>query len=599
MTLSRENLFLSVRQNTSFFLGISSRYPGKKLQTQHLEAMNRISFDFTKHFVNFRNNEPYLRNNEPYRLNKREPCIVIRYWSRSSDEEVNWRYYRVTRDGLGRLCASTTFPWNPELEKIVDFSQVKSFKILTHESMICRYSVSTETVPDVEAILHDVDAINFCRDVEAIRRMNSLEDFSICCHYTESTGGPLKTYLLSKILPILANVQTLKRLKIKRIRFTDDDTRLLASFLSRTPSLDVLELDSCFNPDEQCIDERLEKFFSPFVGHISLKTLVLKDFMEISVIFDVGCSCDYIQYSRETLEETHLGLSHRRKAIHSFERMIKNTKYRLTLKEQKFTTRGPVSCIDFCDSTRTEWARTEWDDPWAEWEEPLLIKVQDNPFVERKIFREDQKNILTTSSTIKTLLLQGVDVTIPEIIILLTNNKSLEEMTFHFNNCSVDTRGFMQLVPHLLANTKLTSFDVGDSLICFREKHEVDCLRELIEKNTTLNRLILCSSVNCIRFAVGNKETFESFLRDIIRSMKKNHSLWQFNAILCGSTFFFEKKKSSITKNIPRKYCTAREKKERFWKGTLAKARQTVDETKISLLFLLRRTSNQLFDSTL
>lgn len=73
--------------------------------------------------------------------------------------------------------------------------------------------------------------------------------------------------------------------------------------------------------------------------------------------------------------------------------------------------------------------------------------------------------------------------------------------------------------------------------VWFREREKVAGLCEMIEKNSILNLLVLHS----YGLTWGNDEKYELFLGDIIRSAKKNCSMWlcDVSISVSGSASFF------------------------------------------------------------
>lgn len=507
----------------------ASKHPKK-------ERTTRSSF-ITRHFVRFQNNAIPPRH-------YRDPLLVIE--STASTQVTKDCYNDILR-------VSATFPWKKELEKKNDPSKIKSLELVPvveiHDVETCRGGGCAICYgsPGTKKNTH-------ARISEYIKRMKILDELAVHFH-TPNVPEGTKSHLFAIIISSLkdANIR-LKKLKIRRLCFTWDSMMLLSSYLSEITSLDVLEIEGCTEKmEEDC--KPLKTIFRTLMGSVSLKTLALTDFTLPS---------DNDHYWWKFLEKTtsleQLRLDSRYE-LRSVKQLMEYAEKHPRLTE----TALPGTCLYFIDGEYPNQGhepayaipcpkQLAWHHANAYSQVTGEMKITVETFVSciescnliniqvvGKLSLTERTKLLAVlkKTNIESLSLERSNITVPEIITLLTDNKTLKELNLRGN--AINNRDFMQLVPYLSQNDALTSVDMSSNMISLREMYEIMGLCQIIENNSRLNYLNLVASVdhNYKRFFQKNDEEIELLVEAIIKSTKKNCVMWQCRADLSGSTSFF------------------------------------------------------------
>lgn len=528
---------------------------------------NDDSSYIVEHFVLFQNNV------EPSHRRQRGPLLVQPQELPLVENGHRGRHYKATKDGRDHIHMSTMFPWKHNLERGFDFSKIKSLKI----------SITGRALPNATDETDDHLSGEAISGAAAIGRMKRLEELTIRFRNSAAIPKETKTRLLEFLLGSLKNSgNVLRRLKIKRMPFTDKDTQSLTFYVTENASLEELELVACFEPGDT---RQLKNFFEPLIGKNSLKSLILT---KIKLPFDVNFCFDppiktqpLWKFIEETtrLETLRLGLTHldrlrlgskhwtgdiRSNEFQTIGHLVELTRNHPTLREIIFPRMrwyfdGYISPVEInnkytdwiydsppyavlCPSQlswlcNNEWSRFEVED-WV----ACIESCKSTRVLGGGVFSGEQKEMLVTTMeriNAESLTLESSNMTISNVINFLTRVSSLKELILRKNIANI--RGFMHLVPYLSTNTTLTSLDMSESTISFRENGEIAGLCYLIENNSTLNRLDLRSA--SFSFICDTSESeerrceerYESMLKDMIRSIKRNCKLWQCNIELCGS----------------------------------------------------------------
>lgn len=521
----------------------------------------------TEHFVKFQNNAEITRRNKHDRLSETSyrsrhgPKFVTKY--RKSSRGGRFCRYSIAKDRYGYYHLNTTFPWEYELEWDVILSKIKSLKLTIIGSALDHPRRNTDGTISKEAII--------C--LAMIQRMESLEELSMT-PWLQSPGvtGASITRTFTCLLTALSHVDKLKRLKIKRLFLSEDNLRTLSLYLTTNTSLTDLILEESLSTSQAFSAIRhtspysgnLKTFFDSFGNTNSLRTLTVNNSTSASIVFESGHSfgekyssdpgeiyrtvdlylrgpeSNGVVYGYGNFLDTLVEISRNQPSVKAiyFPRLSWNFKGDLgpniyailypseiswllsarRKERSKYTVNDLISCLKACNSTRVVIGGINSDSQ-----------------------KEDMMKVLEATS-IKSLVLKKSVMTTSDIIAILTNVKSLEELTLRSVGCAGD-KDFTRLFSYLSTNTTLVSLDLGEAEI--QKKQEVDSLCELIEKNSTLNHLVLCNPCGSSDYP-GDVYSYASFLRDIIGSMKKNSKLWQCNVMLNGSmsSFFFCRQRS-------------------------------------------------------
>lgn len=519
----------------------------------------------TRHFINFQNNA------EPTYRNKYGPLLVVRTWDTPKTilPKGDTRHNRITKDALESIHLETVFPWERDLEKRIDFSRIKSLKLIIYNN--ANPSHECDDPRDDTNARDECDNVGACSNV--IQRMKSLEYLSIC-QYAKSKNPEMvhlfaNSHLLGNLLTGLSRAEIdLKRLKLKRMRLKGRDLAILSSYLTKSSTLEELELDAYFDPVTKPRNvEILRTFFGIFIDPNSFKTLILKKLTFLTdVNVDFGQLPDVEQGSEpgQPLDDNQPPEKYNNKEhpknffVSEPEKILCELMYEFKGHHTSRDTRGPVSIWDFQSTIDTPSAlytvlcpqQITWlhangyiNGRFTVRDLMRCNKVCNSTHIElggslSGIQKKELMDALDATS-IESLILREPNMSFSDIVTLL-KNATLKNLYLCDNVPFIDAQSFLQLAPYIASNTKLTFLNFGDNDICFYERNEVAALCEIIEKNSTLNCLTLRGEYDGSPVSKDD-EKYELFLGDIIRSAKKNCSLWQCDVNICESkSFFFE-----------------------------------------------------------
>lgn len=501
----------------------------------------------------------------------------------------------IKKDIHEHLHLETSFPWKNNLEQNIDLFQIKSLTLCIHDA----FSEDPERITCLEAIqrMKSLEYLSIYRNPQSQNpEANGTCLFESLLSALLHAGIALKRLTIRHICPkdrdmailssYLTKTTSLDELKL----YANLKARaMLSSYLTGTASLDELEL--CTDWEARYYNIKfLQTFFDAFHGVTSLKTLVLQNFMFLSnftrLSLDMRQTTDDKQekYDKEDdrstnfrlcIEDVYTGCDSEDEDLHmdsedevdmgdvlydSKKRLVelfalKDADYsfqNIRLTDNAFFTARwffqstgdapPIALSTFICPLQISWLRCNgYDNGLFDLKDLLLCNRACNlTRIELKggLSNAHKKELMNAleSTNIKSFIFRGSGILISDIITLLTKT-ALEELVL-CGSSPVNVQEFLQLVPHITTNTRLTSLELGNN-IHFYKRSEVAGLCEIIEKNTTLKRLILSGGHNNRH---RNDLRYKQFLGDLIHAAKRNSNMWLCDAVISGSVYFFDRR---------------------------------------------------------